>query len=57
MYCMVLLDLNVRERHVVMDYPIKIIHELRHFMRLLLLNITIYDIIFYQNHAEKYYGF
>ena len=37
--------------------PIKIIHELRRFSRLLLLNINYLRYHFYQNHAEKYHGF
>ena len=34
-------------------WPIKIIHELRRFLRLLLLNINYLRYYFYQNRAEK----
>ena len=38
--------------------PIKIIHELRRFLRLLLLNINYLRYQFFiKYHAEKYYGF
>ena len=37
--------------------PIKIIHELRRFLRLLLLNINYLRYQFYQNRAEEFYGF
>ena len=40
-----------------MGYPVKIIHELRRFLRLLLLNINYLRYQFYQNHAKNIMDF
>ena len=40
-----------------MGYPIKMTHELRRFLCLLLLNINYLQYHFYQNHAEKIMNF